>query len=330
MDDQLHYSPTSSKSTYSVLDLIIFQVQDAHRRIEEATPAPLGFFFRYLFDPILFLIIMVISFRFWQMSLKNCIGDIMVCFDKMKEGLGDLMVMVVYFAALQFLILLRAVYSRVLAYRVIAILLVLYSYMHINSGIGEFSWADHSQANVIVANMSILGMIGFFSFVIFNWKLFRTSKKYFFAMWTFFAIVIVFFYFKRVHYSCSSMNDSIMKGYEYQDMESQCKWNTSQICWHNTLYNVFEPIHWFRSDCRTIGTDLRQHKKAAGKSKIMAFPDTGTLPYDIRTYYRKAQEWVMDNLTSAEPEDLKKGEKEVFIDFRKFEEGELIIRLKDI
>ena len=145
MDDhQLHYSPTKSGTTYTVLDLIIFQVEDKYTRLEEAAPAPVCFFFRYIFDPLLFTYLMFLSYRYWQISLKSCIGDIMVCFNQMKETVGDILKFAVFAAIIQFLILLRAFYCRVLAYRVIGILLVIYCYVHINSRVGEFSWSDHS------------------------------------------------------------------------------------------------------------------------------------------------------------------------------------------
>ena len=62
----------------------------------------------------------------------------------------------------------------------------------------------------------------------------------------------------------------------------------------------------------------------------MAFPDTHNMPFETKKFYRKAQEWVMSNLSSAEPEDIENGDKEIFIDFRKKKDGELIIKLKDI
>ena len=122
----------------------------------------------------------------------------------MKE-VNIMMLSAVYAVILQYLILVRAYFTKNLAYKILGVLIVAGTFYYITETSTGITWDDHSQTNMIVANATMLSILLATFTIISSYKLFRYSRKAWCCLKVFLLLVLVYFYFVRVHSSCSHL-----------------------------------------------------------------------------------------------------------------------------
>lgn len=277
-----------------------------------------------------YVVLLSLAFYQWYQSLGSCEDDITECVQKLKREVPRIMMHVVKFCLFTFALLIFAMRQKDVLSRRIGVGSVVAVYAYIGMTSKGFSTQDHSQVNMAVAFIVFGLLIAVTGLCLCLARLWKRSKKV-----VFFLVLCIFgsawaFYRVRVVPSCRHLNDSLHPDFTYSDSGTECKWLQPTVCWHYAIKGLYKPIFWGRSRCDQYATDLSLHRMRSAPSGIISYPQSNQIDYDYRTYLTRFQNEINSKIARSTQEEIDSGDKEVFIDFRRVPEGEVILKLRDL
>lgn len=191
--------------------------------------------------------------------------------------------------------------------------------------------ADHSKINLIFASaciivLTILYILIWFHFVYLPKKFIKGYLRVIkYIYYSYIIFILLRFYFITVLRSCENIDDGVLR------KEGYCNWEKQTICWHYIADGFFKPAFWFgRGNCKYYKDDFSNEKKLAGSTGVVSFPLLKELSrmeknnqYDLPNGYLRLRK-------QASGDEILNGDREVFIDFRRKEWGEVVVKLKNL
>lgn len=210
----------------------------------------------------IWLVLFGLSQIAWEKSLLGCEYDIVVCIKWLRGKFVKIILYVVFFTTVHFYIFIHSLYLKNKIVKSIGLFMVVASFGYRYMTSQGFDAEDHSQANLSLCVMVLIALTVIFLWWFFAIKAVKSKDpkfKYgYFVFWTLFWLLIYDF---RVRRSCRHLQDSLDPRVKYTNKGDFCRWEHGKICWHFTIDGIFKPLYWGRNDCRTISTDLEEHKK---------------------------------------------------------------------
>jgi len=277
-----------------------------------------------------YVLVSCLAFSLWFSSLQGCEEDIIVCANKLAAAAAGLVAKVALFSLANFALLVFARSQEDPAARRLGFAVVASNYCYIYCTGDSFSQEDHSQLNMALAFVFLFLYLLLAAATACLARLWRRSRSRFFATLAVVAGLGFLFYLLRVAPSCSRFNESLHPAFSYSEAGSECRWKKSGICWHFVIAGVFKPLFWGRTSCEHVPTDLSVHRAAAGHSRIVSFKLSTQVDYEKRLIFRDMQKDLQASMQSASPEELESGDRESFIDFRSSDQGEFVVKLRDL
>lgn len=289
------------------------------------------YYLRLRWGVLFYILVPSVSFPLWFASLTSCSDTDKICMDKMKKDMHKLILEIGTFGLLHALAIMLVFKTREIVLKVLGILIVVVDLWYIQSTSFGTTHRNHSLYNMVIAHV-VIGVILFITSTFLLCKhLHFKSKCVFFTCWLVVILPVSVFLFFRLFYSCSEWNRSIHPDFKYSESGGECSWTKSPVCWPFVLDNAFKPMIWGKTDCSNIETNMEDYRRAARESKIVSFGKSTDLSFGERTdSWYGPQEALLNTMKSSTQDEIDNGEREVFIDFRKKEEGELTVKLKDV
>lgn len=271
------------------------------------------------------------SLEVWEVSLEGCEEDAMDCLVRLVKVFDRVLNQILKFATIHFVIVLMGIYSGDWILKLISFSIFSVTFWDIYQKSDGFNFKDHSQVNFILVQI-IWGL--YFSLYwtlllnIFIYKNCRRFFIYWFITWT---LLISYFINLKIINSCSNIQEALVNNDGYSEAGGECKWNHSDICWHQTFNGAWKPLFWLRSKCDTQKTDLSFYFEKNYEGRIVGFPN----PVNFDEYamghfnrFRFAHLLNMQGVNETEMIDPK-NDMEVFLDLREKNRASLNITLKD-
>ena len=277
-----------------------------------------------------YVILLALALYQWYRSLNSCDLDLAECVAIIKQQAPELMKRVAKFAFLSFLLLQLALRQKNTFAKALGVALVAATFLYIVSTSQGFTAQDHSQVNMALAVVLfiffyLLYLMGYGVYLL--WK---KSKLIVLGLLLSLLLGALMVYHVRIAPSCKHLNDSLHPDYQYSESGSNCTWVKPTVCWHYAVKGLYRPVFWGRSTCSQYTTDVSEHKTVAGSLGVVSYPLTTQLSPESRMYILQLQAQTMSKLAPANQQELDNGDREVFIDFRKKPEGEVILKLRDV
>lgn len=278
---------------------------------------------------ITWIVLYKLGSNFYMKAVKKCDSDFITCIDKLR--IYDIPVWIancIFFAISVFLIIASAYIIQNTLMRGLGILLAVIIIYDLNNVEGS----KFEIGTIIVTNYA-LGLLAFlFLLLVGLIKLRKRNKKIGNTFISLTIFLILLFVYQRTINSCRNF-DKVRLDPEVSFGDNPvCPFSrTKLICWHDLIDGIFKPIEFFDADfdCQVQSTDDSPlYRKAAKSSKLLSVPRVHEFEYEDWFFMDLLQKNIEEHVTPIGPSEIKESKREVFYDFRKEKEGQVIINLK--
>lgn len=211
----------------------------------------------------LFWIGILISYAqlIWQKSLETCNSDLILCLKGLKIKFVTILKYILVYGFIHFYIFTHSFILKTKFLKYTGISISVLSFGIRLFGSHGISAEDHSFGNVVIASLVIITSALIFACLISTVKIFLRNFLLG-ILWIFgFCLLLYFIYWVKVIRSCENLNISLDPRVEYSDEGKECKWFKPKVCWHYAVDGIFRPFYIGRSSCKTVKSNLLEHKK---------------------------------------------------------------------
>lgn len=338
LSDSLNQSPSQKKSRKKkrVKRKVITRTRVINKGSSLADDPSVRFFINVLklvfYSAVLtlWLYMLTEAKKYWASSLENCDGDIVVCLIRMQHNFTQIINSCLICASLIFAVMIMGLHMPNPIVKIMGVGVPLGIAIYMNK---TCNWVDHSQGNLLFMQATWFFYTLLYLTVLGLYKLYHRNLRVFSGLMVLIVIFAAEFLKVRVFSSCETLEDGIVPGFGRNHNNGECKWNTTDICWHVTTYKMSAPLYWGRDNCKAMKQDMKQYSDKVRESglKIIQFPNIPTMDIDQWKHVYKVQEAVINGAKPISEQEMLNGPNEVFIDFRKdLDQGEVVIMLKKI
>ena len=288
-----------------------------------------------IFFPFIWMSLIFYGQIKFQQSSSHCLDSITGCFSKYRSSIDEfsdyltgaliypLMMMIVFVWAL-------LTKKKFMMYLGTTSVFFLWFSMNLKSD-GWYDDLSNGTQTIVNAAM-ILFFIAILYYMITIVIMLRFSKLGILWLVLTSCFFLNFLYQRTINSCYPYMHKSLDKWTPMEDSTS-CVFKKNPICFHETFrgWSYYLQALSPHEDCSTQRQEeISVYKKTAGKTKIVSLPLVTKLDRTNILYEDNLFDAVHDDLQSVSLDDIQKSDREVFYDFRKDPQGEVIIRLKPI